>query len=58
MKKQLFFWMLLIALAVSLGWKLNDSSARLGDGLGVAGMLLIGVIFMIILMLVRKILRD
>lgn len=50
--------MLLLALMVSLGWKLGDSSSRLGDGLGLPALFLIGVIFAMILLLVRKILRD
>jgi hypothetical protein len=56
MKKQIFFWMLLLALIYSLGWKLNDSSARMGDGL--PSLLLIGVIFIVIFMAVRRILRE
>ncbi|MFT4758634.1 MAG: hypothetical protein ACI9LN_000595 [Saprospiraceae bacterium] len=40
----------------SLGWKLNDSSARMGDGL--PSLMLIAVIFAVILMAVRRILRE
>lgn len=56
MKKQIFFWFLLLCLMGSLGWKLNDSSARMGDGL--PSLLLIGVIFAIILLAVRRILKE